>query len=106
METSASFEARSAPWSYPAARRKRGSQRRRKAVVLLSKAQRKIKNQRWNFHHQLSFGLVSCFGLIAVEDLNVRGLSRSWLTRSVHDAGWGSFFAMLAYKAERAGREW
>src|SRR5215471_5785032 len=87
------------------ARRKRGSHRRRKAVVLLAKAQRKIRNQRWNFHHELSFWLVCCFGLIAVEDLNIGGLSRGRLARSVHDAGWGSFFRMLAYKAESAGRE-
>jgi putative transposase len=87
------------------ARGKRASNRRRKAVVLLAKAQRKIRNQRLNFHHELSFWLVCYFGLIAVEDLNIRGLSRGWLARSVHDAGWGSFFAMLAYKAESAGRE-
>jgi putative transposase len=49
--------------------------------------------------------LVAGFGRIAIEDFDIRGLSRGRLARSVHDAGWGSFFAMLAYKAASAGRE-
>jgi putative transposase len=40
-----------------------------------------------------------------VEDLNVKGLSRGRLARSVQDAGWNCFFAKLCYKAECAGRE-
>jgi putative transposase len=37
--------------------------------------------------------------------LNIKGLSSGMLAKSVHDAGWGSFLNMLAYKAESAGRE-
>jgi putative transposase len=87
------------------ARRQKGSNRRGKAVILLAKTQRKVRNQRRNFQHELSCWLIAYFGFIAVEDLNIRGLARGWNARSVHDAGWGSFFAMLAYKAESAGRE-
>ena len=36
--------------------------------------------------------------LIAVEDLNIKGLSRGILVGPVHDAGWNSFFAKLATK--------
>ena len=45
------------------------------------------------------------YGVIAVEDLKVKGLSRGRLARSVQDAGWNCFFAKLCYKAECADRE-
>lgn len=87
------------------ARRKKGSHRRRRAVILLAKAQRRVRNQRLNFQHQLSCWLMVSFGFLATEDLTIRGMARGRFARSVHDAGWGSFFRMLAYKAECAGRE-
>ncbi|HWQ34337.1 MAG TPA: transposase [Blastocatellia bacterium] len=86
------------------ARRKRGSNRRRKAVVLLQKAHAHVRNQRTNFHHQLSRTLVNQYGVIVVENLNVKGLSGGMLAKSVHDAGWSAFLTKLAYKAAEAGR--
>src|SRR5437016_8458118 len=86
-------------------RRKRGSHRRRKAATLVAKAHRKIRNQRAAFHHDLSRWLVERYGLIAVEDLNIKGLSRGILAGSVHDAGWNSFFAkLLVQGCERRAR--
>lgn len=86
------------------ARRKRGSNRRHKAKVLVSKAHRKVRNQRTNFHHEISRWLVNHYGIIAIENLNLKGLASSMLAKSVHDAGWASFFSKLSYKAEYAGR--
>jgi putative transposase len=86
-------------------RRKRGSQRRRKAAVLVAKAHRKIRNQRAAFHHEVSRWLVNRYGLIAIENWNIAGLSRGMLARSVHDAGWRSLFQKLSYKAACAGRD-
>lgn len=86
------------------ARRKKGSHRRRKAVQLLQKVHQRIKNQRHEFQHKFTFWLVQNFGLIGVENLNVKGLTGGMLAKSVHDVSWAAFFSKLAYKAENAGR--
>ena len=85
------------------ARRKRGSTGRRKAVQLLQKSHAHIRNQRSDFQHKLSRQLATTYGLIAIEDLNIKGLSRGMLARSVNDAGWGMFLTKLAYKVEETG---
>jgi len=86
------------------ARRKKGSHRRRKAVQLLQRAHAHIRNQRADFQHKISRWLVNEYGLIAVEDLNVKGLASGMLAKSVSDAGWGMFLEKIAYKAANAGR--
>lgn len=86
-------------------RRNRGSSRRRKAVRLLAKKHVRIANVRQDFHHKTALDLVRRADLIFVEDLNVKGLARGMLARSVHDAGWSQFTSILANKAESAGRE-
>jgi putative transposase len=41
--------------------------------------------------------------MIVYEDLNVKGLARTRLAKSVNDAGWSSFISILTNKAENAG---
>jgi putative transposase len=86
------------------ARRRRGSAGRRDAVRLFQSAQAHVRHQRADVHHKLSRLLVDRYGLIAVEDLNIKGLAAGRLAKSVHDARWSSFVDTLAYKAEHAGR--
>jgi putative transposase len=49
--------------------------------------------------------LLRAYGLIGLEDLNLEGLARGWLSKQVHDVAWGRFVALLVSKAEKAGRE-
>jgi putative transposase len=65
----------------------------------------KIRNQRNDFQHQASRLLVDSYDLIAIEDLNIKGLSKGILAKQVHDVAWKSFFNKLAYKAESADKQ-
>jgi putative transposase len=87
------------------ARRKRGSNRRRKAVTALRALHDSIARKRNDFHHKTALGIVRRFDSIAVEDLNIKGLARMRLAKQVHDAAWGQFVTVLEGKAECAGRE-
>jgi putative transposase len=86
-------------------RRKKQSNRRRKAFHQIQRVHRHIKNQRSDFHHQVARKLINRYDVIAYENLNIKGLTRSILAKPIHDVGWGSFLAKLSYKAAEAGRE-
>ena len=85
-------------------KRARGGARRKKAVRRLARRHRAVERTRRDFHHKTAHRLVQHHDLIAVEDLNVRGLQRGMLAGSVSDAGWGQFLAILSDKAASAGR--
>jgi putative transposase len=86
-------------------KRKKGSARRRKAVCWLAKAHQKIRRQRQDFHHKAARFLVRHYDTIYHEDLQIRNLVRNHhLAKSISDAGWGAFLAILTFKAESAGK--
>jgi putative transposase len=103
------------------ARKKRGSNRRHKAVARVAALHAKVRRQRLDGAHKAALTLVRTYDVIAVEDLRITNMTRSaagtsvqpgrgvaaksGLNRSILDAGWGVFLRVLAHKAESAGRE-
>ncbi|WP_422396820.1 RNA-guided endonuclease InsQ/TnpB family protein [Thermus thermophilus] len=84
-------------------RKEKGSNNGKKAALRLTRLHRKVKNLRLDFLHKLTTWLAKTKPVIVVEDLNVKGLFRGQLSRSVADVGWGAFRRILAYKAEWYG---
>ncbi|MEP0789867.1 RNA-guided endonuclease InsQ/TnpB family protein [Funiculus sociatus] len=84
-------------------RRKKGSNHRQKAVKQLGRQHKKVADKRKDFHFKTANRLLSKHDVVAHEDLNVKGLARTRLAKSVLDAGWSSFLSILATKAENAG---
>jgi putative transposase len=103
------------------ARKKRGSNNRRKQVLRVAKLHARVARARKDFLHKASTAIAKTHGVIVLEKLAVRSMVRSaagtvakpgrrvrqkaGLNRSILDQGWGMFRTMLAYKlAERGGR--
>ncbi len=85
-------------------KKKRGSNRRKKAIIAVRKIHAKTSRQRRDFHFKTASDLIREFDEIYVENLNIKGLSASRLARQINDAGWGQFIQTLIDKAESAGR--
>ncbi len=62
-----------------------------------------IGRNRQNFHYKVAHKLVKKYDLIAVEDLNIKGLARTKLAKSIYDVAWGKFLTILEAVALRSG---
>ncbi len=84
-------------------RKKKGSNRRKKAIKKLGRQHKKVADTRKNFHFNTAKKLLNKYDVVAVEKLNIKGLAKTRLAKSIHDAGWGQFLSILKNKAENAG---
>lgn len=86
-------------------RMQKGSANWRKQKLRVARVHEKMKNQRKDFHHKAANGLVERYDCVCVEDLDMRGMSRSLkLGKSTMDNGFGMFRALLGYKLEDRGK--
>lgn len=82
-------------------RKVKGSNNRRKAVKIVSKVHEKIANTRQDFLHKLSRKLVDENQVIVTENLCIKGLARTRLAKSIHDASFGMLLNFISYKLDR-----
>ena len=109
------------------AKTKKRSRERCKANKVLARIHERVRNRRHNFAHQTARRLVNQYGMIAVEKLAVKNMSKSpapkpdaenegqflpngasqkaGLNKSILDAAWSQFRSILTNKAESAGRD-
>jgi putative transposase len=103
------------------ARRKRGSNNRRKAVQALARHTTKEARQRRDALHKATYYLAKNHRLIVIEDLRVKNMTasasgttestgrnvaqKSGLNRAILSVGWGMSTVMLGYKTAWYGSE-
>src|SRR5204862_5013525 len=85
-------------------RRVKGSNNRRNAVLLLSRAHYHVACLRADAHHKATTQIARKAALTGIEDLNVAGMLKNRrLARAVSDASLSEFHRQLRYKAEWYG---
>jgi putative transposase len=105
-------------------KRKKGSNRRKKAVLVLAKKHQHVRRQRTDFHHKTALALVRVYDTVYHEAIQPANLSRrpepkpdgnggyerngasrkAGLNKSIQDAGWRHFLSIRAFKAACAGK--
>jgi len=100
-------------------RKQKGSNNRVKAKVRLAKINLKIANKRKDFLHKLSLQYAENQGIVVVEDLKIKNMTKSakgtkekpgkslkakaGLNRTITQQSWGLFFELLEYKLNERG---
>ena len=89
----------------------KGTPERAKRRKVVARIHERIANRRTDFSHKTSRKLVNTYGVIAFEDLNVKGMMENntkvfghKLNKSIADVAWGQLVQFTARKAEDAGR--
>ena len=101
------------------ARQKKFGANWRKQKARITRLHRKAANARKDFLHKLSTGIAKSHGVVKIERLRVKNMSKSakgsveapgrnvkaksGLNRSILDQGWSMFATMLRYKLARRG---
>jgi len=96
-------ERRIAEASRSLSRKQRRSNNRIRAREVLRRAHQRAADARRNFTHHVSKWLIANFDLIAFEKLNIKGMVKGRMAKSIQDAAWAQLLYQAGYKAEGAG---
>jgi putative transposase len=86
------------------ARMEKGSKNYQRQATLLACIHLHVARERKEFHYQVAHWLCNHYDLIAFENLNIKGLARTRLAKSILDAAWGSFLNILQAVAVKRGK--
>ena len=87
-------------------KKKKSSNNKNKARLKLAKRYEKIDNQKQDFQHKLSDKICKENKLIAIENLNIKGMVKNHcLAKAISGQSWYSFITKLEYKAMRYNSE-
>jgi putative transposase len=77
------------------ARKERGSKNYQRQATKVAKLHLHIARQRKDFHYLVAHWLCTSYDLIGFEKLNIKGLARTRLAKSILDVAWGAFLNIL-----------
>jgi putative transposase len=86
------------------ARKKKGSNRSRKARIHLAQLHRRVANQRNDFHWKTAHDLVTRFDALAFEDLSLAGMKARW-GHKVSDLGFADFLRKQEWMCQKHNRQ-
>lgn len=88
------------------ARRKRESKRRERTRLRLARQHDRVANQRKDWLHKITTYLIRRYDVIALEDLNVRGMTKNHsLAKAITNVSFGEFNRQIEYKAQMYGKQ-
>jgi putative transposase len=86
------------------ARKEKGSKNYERQANRIARLHLHVARQRQDFHYQVAHWLCKTYDLIGFEKLNIKGLARTRLAKSILDVAWRKFLDILQAVAVKRGK--
>jgi putative transposase len=86
------------------ARKEKGSKNYEQQANKIARLHLHVSRQRKDFHYQVAHWLCKTYDLIGFEKLNIKGLARTRLAKSILDVAWRQFLDILQAVAVKRGK--